>query len=132
MRRHLCQAPALVLASVLFSQGCISTVFRPAAGMGVSPRPPVEPWTVRVLSDPPPGPFTVLGEIEAVVTGYYSEKTIVKRIRKEAARKGANAIVLVRDVSTRSAAGEGDPDSAWRKRHALVYNAVVFPEAPAP
>jgi len=132
MRRRPFVAPALALASVLLAQGCISTVFSPASGPGVSPRPPVEPWTVRVLSEPPPGAFTVLGEIEAVVTGYYSDETVVGRIREAAARKGANAVVLVRDVSTKAAAADSDPDIAWRKRHSLVYSAIVLPATPAP
>ncbi len=132
MRHRLFVAPVLALASVLLAPGCISTIFSPVAGPGVSPRPPVEPGTVRVLADPPHGPYTVLGEIEAVVTGYYSDKTVVGRIRKAAARKGANAIVFVRDVSTMAAAADVDPDSAWRKRHSLVYDAIVLHEASAP
>jgi hypothetical protein len=132
MRSRPCISLVLAIASTFLSQGCISAVFRPGSDLGAVPYPPVEPSSVRVLSRAPSVPFTVLGEIEAVVTGYYSEEAVLSRIRKAAALKGANAIVFVRDVSMMAAAGDGDPDSAWRKRHSLVYEAVLLPDASVP
>ena len=139
MRRRLSSALLLVAAVVLPSQGCVSTVFRPNPGMDTVACPPVEPSSVRVLSRPPEEPFTVLGEVEAYVTGYYSSEKILNRLRARAAKIGANAIFFVRDVSMMAAeswaSGEYDTpmnDRTWRKRSSLVYKAVLLTDVPQP
>ena len=132
MSIRICIALVLALASVSLSQGCISADFHPSTALGESPYPPVEPSSVLVLSRPPTVPFTVLGEIEAVVTGYYSDSKVLARIRETAARKGANAIVFVREVPMMAAASSEDPYSAWRKRYSLVYEAVLLADASVP
>ena len=90
------------------------------------------------LSRPPQEPFTVLGEVEAYVTGYYSREEVVSRLRGKAAQKGAHAIFFVRDVSMMAAEswmssyGADLTDRAWRNRSSLVYRAVLLTDAPEP
>lgn len=132
MQPRPCLGLAFILSAVLSFPACISTTFRPSAHPTALPSPPVEVSSVRVLARPPSGPFVRLGEIEALVTGYYSYEKVLQRVRTTAAAEGANAIVFVRDVSTLAAASDTDPDSAWRKRYALVYDAVRLPDPPRP
>lgn len=139
MRARLIAAILLAAAVGLPFQGCVSTEFRPSAERNTVACPPVEPSSVRVLARPPQEPFTVLGEVEAHVTGYYSDEEIVSRLRAKAAQKGAQAIYFVRDVSMHTAeastTGEYNTpmnDRTWRKRSALVYRAVLLTDAPEP
>ncbi|HMM36344.1 MAG TPA: hypothetical protein PKA62_16625, partial [Thermoanaerobaculia bacterium] len=124
---------------VLPSPGCVSTAFRPSPDHNIVACPPVEPSSVRVLSRPPQEPFTVLGEVEADVSGHSSEEEIVSRLRAKAAEKGAHAIFFARDVSMETAekwtTGEYDAplnDRTWRKRSSLVFKAVLLSDAPEP
>lgn len=139
MRSRLSIALLSAAAVVLPSQGCVSTVFRPSPDRNIAACPPVEPSSVRVLSRPPEEPFTVLGEVEAYVSGYYSEEEIVGRLRAKAAQKGAHAIFFAREVSMETAerwtTGEYDTplnDRTWRKRSSLVFRAVLLSDAPEP
>jgi len=139
MRSSLSIALLSAVAVILPSQGCVSTVFRPSSEGSMVACRPVDPSSVRVLSRPPEEPFTVLGEVEAYVTGYYSYEEIVSRLRAKAAKKGANAIFFARDVSMETAerwtTGEYDTplnDRTWRKRSSLVFRAVLLPDVPEP
>ncbi len=133
MRARLSVALLLAVAVILPSQGCVSTVFRPSSDLNAIACPPVEPSSVRVLSRPPQESFTVLGEVEAYVTGYYSYEDVLSRLRAIAAQKGANAIFFVRDVSMMAPEYWNQiSDSAWRKRSSLVYKAVLLTDVPEP
>ncbi len=139
MRVRLSTALLLAAAVGVPSLGCVSTVFRPSADRNDVTCPPVEPSSVLVLSRPPEEPFTVLGEVEAYVTGYYTDEELVSHLRAKAAKKGAHAIFFVRDVSMSTAeastTGEYDTplnDSTWRKRSSLVYRAVLLNDAAEP
>jgi hypothetical protein len=139
MRSRLSIALLSAAAVVLPSQGCVSTVFRPSPDRNTVACPPVEPSSVRVLSRPPEEPFTVLGEVEAYVSGYSSDEEIVSRLRAKAAQKGAHAIYFTRDVSMETAekrtTGEYNTplnDRTWHKRASLVFTAVLLSDAPEP
>jgi len=137
MRAPLGIALLLAAAVVLPSQGCVSTAFRPSPDLKTVACPPVEPSSVRVLSRPPQEPFTVLGEVEAYVTGYHSDGEVVSRLRAKAAQKGAHAIYFVRDVSMWTAAAWSEYDTPMndrvhRKRFSLVYKAVLLSDVPEP
>ena len=133
MRAHLGIALLLAVSAVLPSQGCVSTVFRPSSDLSAIVCPPVEPSSVRVLSRSPQEPFTVLGEIEAYVTGYYSDEKVLSRIRVTAAQKGADAILFARDVSMPVGDYFRHTDSYHsRKRTSLVYQAVLLTNVPEP
>jgi len=139
MRSRLSIALLSAAAVILPSQGCVSTVFRPSPDRNAVACPPVEPSSVRVLTRPPEEPFTVLGEVEAYVSGYSSEEEIVSRLRAEAAKMGAHAIFFARDVSMETAerrtTGEYDTplnDRTWRKRSSLAFRAVLLSDAPEP
>ena len=133
MKVRLSTALPCALACVLLSQGCISTDFRPSSDLGAVSYPPVEASSVRVLTSPPVLPFTVLGEIEAYISGYPADKTVLRHIRTMAAQKGANAIVFVRDFSVMAAGvRDTDPDNLWHKRSSLVYEAVRLADASEP
>ena len=126
-------------AASLSSLACVSTVFRSTSDLSFASCPPVAPSSVRVLSRPPSKSFTVLGEVEAYVTGYHSDEEVLGRLRTKAAQNGAHAIFFVRDVPMRTAASrmlaEYDApldDRTWHKRSSLVYMAVRFTDVPEP
>lgn len=139
MSVRLSTALLFVAAVGLPSLGCVSTVFRPSADRSHATCLPVEPSSVRVLSRPPGEPFTVLGEVEAYVSGYHSDEEIVNHLRARAAEKGAHAIFFARDApmetAERRTTGEYDTplnDRTWRKGSSLVYKAVLLSDVPEP
>ena len=82
-------------ASVFLLSGCVSTSFRAARDVNTRTFPPVSPAMVRVLYAPPPSAsFQLLGEVEAYLSGFPKDETVLRKARERAASVGAEAIIL--------------------------------------
>lgn len=104
----------LVLAAVL--TGCVGAEFRPTPTA-----PAFEPYTgeVKVLGRlPPAGRFERVGVVIAEGVKFTSKSTMLEQLKREAAARGANAIVLQSDVKTTpdSEGGERKKLAAWALR----------------
>ena len=89
------QMTFLLIALALFSAGCVSAQFHPAAGV---PNYPASD-KVLVLKSIPDRPYVTLGEITA---RGQDERRIVDSIRKKAMKAGAEAIILTPSESRTS------------------------------
>ena len=66
---------------------------------GVPTYLPISPESVEILRSPPLGPYQRMGEIHIQPQGTPSQKEILKKFKKAAAKMGADAVVLVADKS---------------------------------
>ena len=88
---------AALLACALLVTGChtVSTSLVPYVGL---PKyPPSDPAKIEILQKDPTRTFEKLGEVTASPDEGTSAATIEAALRKEAARLGADAVVLVYD-----------------------------------
>jgi hypothetical protein len=83
-------AGAFLLAA--FS-GCVSTSFHPAKDFEARQDPPVSSSAVLVLRSPPSQAHQTLGKIEAWISGFHGNETVIRKVREAAAAVGADAIV---------------------------------------
>ena len=96
-RRSVTVAGAAVLAAVLALAGCNYVSVRSQAYLGVPVSPPTDPKTVEILPGEPTRPHDRLGEVVATPTGDPSRAQYEDALRSEAAKLGANAVVVVSD-----------------------------------
>lgn len=80
---------SLVMAMILIS--CAPTMWIPIES---SPRQPVPLDHVQFLESPPERPHTVLGIITPPTGEYETEAEAVRAMRREAAKRGADAIFI--------------------------------------
>ncbi len=89
---------ALMMVALLGA--CASTEFRPAPGAPVYPPYPDE---VRVLPGfPPEGSYDSVGIVFAYGVDLSEKEDLIEALQSEAAKRGANAIVLQGDIKIRS------------------------------
>ncbi len=91
--------------SNLFLSACVSTSFRPALNAETPKLLPASPAAIRVFDSTPSEAFLTLGEIEAYISGYPTDETIIRKAREQAAAVGADAIILNPDVLTMKPGG---------------------------
>lgn len=90
--------PALILVALLCA--CETTRFNPAPG---APAYPAFSGEVKVLPGfPPPESYDSVGIIIAYGVNVTEKQDLIESLQTEAARRGANAIVLQGDVKLRS------------------------------
>jgi hypothetical protein len=89
-------AAALGLCLVC-TAGChtVSTSLVPY--LGVAKHPPTDPAKVEFLQKEPTRPFVKLGEVTAAPDSGTSAEKIEAALRREAAKLGADAVVLIHD-----------------------------------
>lgn len=95
---------ATALAALAFGTGCSYVNSHTIAYLGV-PRPaPTEPARIEILQAPPSRPHERLGEvvIDASLSPTPKPEKIEARIRKEAAKLGADAVLVASDQATTS------------------------------
>ncbi len=119
-------ASTLALLSGALLVGCVSTSFTASKeiDLGVSSR--VAPEAVKLLAHAPSTPYRTLGEIEAQMTGFPSNKSILNRVRERAAAVGANAVVYT------TAGWVVGQDSHWPaltyRPTTLTFTAIRLPD----
>jgi len=88
----------LVLALLLLS-GCSGVKVESKLYPGVPVYVPVNAGSVEILRSFPLRPYQRMGEIRIQPQGTPSQKEILKKFKKAAAKMGADAVVLVADKS---------------------------------
>jgi hypothetical protein len=88
---------AAVWACAIFTSGChtVSTSLVPY--VGVPKFPPSDPAKIEILQKDPTRPFEKLGEVTASPDEGTSAEKIEAALRRNAAKLGADAVVLVYD-----------------------------------
>jgi len=87
----------VLLVAVLAVAGCSYVSVRSQAYLGTPLSPPTDPKTVEIVQGEPSRPHDRLGEIVATPTGDPSRTQYEDALRAEAAKLGANAVVVVSD-----------------------------------
>jgi hypothetical protein len=65
-----------------------------------NPRPPISPLDVRIYDQPPPRPYEEIARLDTSSQGSFSftaqgkTDAVIKRLRTEAAKLGANGVLL--------------------------------------
>lgn len=92
----------ITLAVILLLAACMtSNMVRVLPRVGVPLYPPTEPTTILVLHEEPSQPFEILGQIIIEPEAALPVPEIEQMLRKEAARMGANAVVILSDMTMR-------------------------------
>jgi hypothetical protein len=93
---------AIFIAVVSLLAACTTTnIVRVLPRVGVPLYPPTEPATILVLREEPSRPFEILGQIIIEPEAVLPAPEIERMLRQEAARMGANAVVIVSDMTMR-------------------------------
>ena len=124
MKRNAILAP-LLLAFVLLPllAACSGVSIDTKQFLGLPTYPPTDPATVEILREPPLRPHERLGEIYAEPSGEPPVSEIEDKMRKAAAKIGANAVVIVADRTERMGSIITGP--WWRGEIDPVYGRVI-------
>ena len=88
----------LALAGILLATGCQSVTSTTTQDIGAPTFPKVDPTTVQILRTEPTRSHERLGEIRAETSSpNVAVSKIEEALRKDAAKLGANAVVIVHD-----------------------------------
>jgi hypothetical protein len=113
----------IVLAVVWLVAACATTnTVRVLHRVGVPLYQPTEPTAVMVLQGEPSRPFEVLGQIIIEPQADLPVPDIERMLRREAARMGANAVVILSDMTMR--VGESREEMAGGQ--VVVANAIRY------
>ncbi len=115
------------LFSALLSLAACSWVsVSPLPYAGTPAYPPTDPETVEVLREVPPGPFLRVGQIHLDWTGSPGQSAVLFKLRRAAAKMGADAVIVSGDTSL--------PPRSWWNRlidpdpdQVLVGIAIRYP-----
>jgi hypothetical protein len=130
---RLC-AKAPALAGVLVSAAVIGCASTHTALVG-QPRPPISPESVQIFLEPPKVRYEQIANLTASSRGSFAVTThakidkVIERLKKEAARLGANG-VLLHGVDSRSAgslgAGVSTESETGHSPYGLGFGTSVF------
>lgn len=84
----------IVGLAVAVNSGCSTVDTKSFRYLEAPNEPATDPSQVEILSHPPARPFIKLGRIDAVPRGDVDNEKIKDAIRKEAAKMGADAVIL--------------------------------------
>jgi hypothetical protein len=92
----------ILIAVVSLLAACAtSNPVRVLPRVGVPLYPPTEPGTILVLREEPRRPFEILGQIIIEPEAVLPASEIERMLRQEAARMGADAVVIVSNMTMR-------------------------------
>lgn len=95
-------ALTLAISVVLLLTACMTTnMVRVLPRVGMPTYPPTDPSTILVLREEPSAPHDVLGQIVIEPETVLPMSKIEQMLRQEAARMGADAVVIVSDMNMR-------------------------------
>jgi hypothetical protein len=89
--------PAILVLALLLVAGCSTAVVESKLYPGVPVYEPTSSDRVQILRSDPDHPYQKLGEIYLQPKGNPSQKEILDKFRKAAAKMGADAVILVAD-----------------------------------
>jgi hypothetical protein len=121
---------ALILATAALI-GCAAT----HSALVGQPRPPISPESVQIFLEPPKARYEQIANLSASSRGSFAVTTpgkidkVIERLKKEAARLGANG-VLLHGVDSRSAgslgAGVSTESETGHSPYGLGFGTSVF------
>lgn len=124
MKRYAIRTPLfLMFALVPLLAACSSVSIDTKQYLGLPTYPPTDPATVAILRQPPVRSHERLGEVVAEPSDSPPVTEIENKIRKAAAKMGANAVVIVADRTERMGAIASGP--WWGRRIDQVYGRVI-------
>lgn len=136
MRWTLVQAVARLFSWIIAGvfiwilTGCASISERTHAYLGSPRLPPTDPARVRILPGEPPEPKDRLGQVMLSIAGNPSRETVEDKIRRGAARLGADAAFVTYDrmhvIPVVYAGRWGPVGMSEELRRALVAVAIKF------
>jgi hypothetical protein len=120
----------LILATAALT-GCVAT----HSALVGQPRPPIAPENVQIFLEPPKARYEQIANLSASSRGSFAVTTpgkidkVIERLKKEAARLGANG-VLLHGVDARSAgslgAGVSTESETGHSPYGLGFGTSVF------
>ncbi len=110
------------IAVVSLLAACATNPVRVLPRVGVPMYPPTEPGTILVLREEPARPFEILGQIIIEPEAVLPASDIERMLRQEAARMGADAVVIVSNMTMR--VGETREDMAGGQ--IIAANAIRY------
>jgi hypothetical protein len=114
---------AIVIAVVSLLAACATTnTVRVLPRVGLPLYQPTEPTAVMVLRGEPSRPFEVLGQIIIEPDADLPVPDIERMLRQEAARMGANAVVILSDMTMRV----GESREEMTGGQVVVANAIRY------
>ena len=130
---------ALLAATTLlcgfFTSGCHTVSTDRIAYIAVPQYPPTDPATIEFLQKEPSRPFEKLGEVTAAPDPGTPAPKIETAMRKQAAKLGADALVLVYDklqvVGSRVWGPGWAPEVSNVNQRVIVAIAIKYKPAPA-
>jgi len=111
--------PAALLVSALALAGCASVDVFSERYIGVPAATATSPASVEILRKEPKRPHVQLGEVVASPSSGATTDEIELALKKEAAKLGANAAVVVQDRTRRI--GTSVSGTWWVRYHSPVY-----------
>jgi len=111
--------PAALLVSALALAGCASVDVFSERYIGVPAATATSPASVEILRKEPKRPHVQLGEVVASPSNGATTDEIELALKKEAAKLGANAAVVVQDRTRRI--GTSVSGTWWVRYHSPVY-----------
>ncbi len=111
--------PAALLVSALALAGCASVDVFSERYIGVPAATATSPASVEILRKEPKRPHVQLGEVVASPSNGATTDEIELALKKEAAKLGANAAVVVQDRTRRI--GTNVSGTWWVRYHSPVY-----------
>lgn len=95
-RRAARRLPALLSAALLTLAACSGVQTSSYKLIGAPDLPPTDPASVQILAHRPLRPFVRLGQVRAEPEGEADNTAIEQALQKEAAKMGADAIIVLR------------------------------------
>ncbi len=116
-------ALSIFIASVSLLTACTTTnVVRVLPRVGMPLYPPTDSATILVLRAEPERPFEILGQIILEPVKVLPVSEIERLLRQEAARLGADAVVIVSDMTMRV----GETRSEMEGGQIVTANAIRY------
>ena len=131
MNRPNYMTECLAVSALVALLGCVSTSFTPVPALEARNLSQVSPSSVVVLTAFPKARFETIGEIEADISGFPSDETVLTHVRGRAASVGANAVVYKDSQQAfMSRVGRMNDTS---KTASVIFAAIrLLDESPAP
>lgn len=119
-------AGTLAILSGALLIGCVSTSFTASKEIDPAVSTRVAPESVKLFTRAPSAPYRTLGEIEAQMSGFPSNESILNKVRERAAAVGANGVIY---TSAGLVLGQDNhwPASSYRPT-ALTFTAIRLPD----
>lgn len=117
------RALPLLLASVIALGGCATVDVSSERYLGIPQAAPTDPARVEILRREPKRPHVRLGEVFLSPTSGAGTSELELALRKEAAKLGADAAVVVHDRTRR--VGTFVSGNWWVRHYAPVYGRQV-------